>query len=154
MDHHYLINLAIDEAINGVNIGDGGPFGALIVYKNDIIAKAHNEVVKTNDPTAHAEIIAIRLATKHINNFNLSDCIIYSSCEPCPMCLTAIYWARIKKVFFAATRYDAANVGFDDLKLYEYLRTPIPEISTIKILTDRALIPFEKWNNSKNKIIY
>jgi len=70
------------------------------------------------------------------------------------MCLTAIYWARIKKVFFAATRYDAANVGFDDLKLYEYLRTPIPEISTIKILTDRALIPFEKWNNSKNKIIY
>ncbi len=154
MDNLHLINLAIDEAINGVNNFDGGPFGAIITYKDNIIAKAHNEVLKTNDPTAHAEIVAIRLATKYLNNFNLSECILYSSCEPCPMCLTSIYWARIKKVFFAATRYDATTAGFDDLKLYEYIKTPIPEISTTQIFSDKVLIPFEIWNKLPNKVIY
>ena len=117
-----LITLAAREAKQGSKIGDGGPFGAVITdNKGNIISIKHNTVLKDNDPTAHAEVNAIREACKILNTHDLSDCTIYSSCEPCPMCLSAIIWSNIKKVYYSSTRTDAENIGFRDEAMYEYL---------------------------------
>src|SRR5438045_1315378 len=121
----YFMQRAIRLAQNGMDSNAGGPFGALVVKDGEIIAEGSNRVTSTNDPTAHAEIVAIRNACQKLNSFQLDGCRIYTSCEPCPMCLGAIYWARPEKVFFACTREDAANVGFDDQFIYDEIEKPI-----------------------------
>ncbi|MGB4604478.1 MAG: nucleoside deaminase, partial [Bacteroidales bacterium] len=122
-DDIYFLKLAIELAKENVK-NCGGPFGAVIVKDGQIIAKGTNRVTSHNDPTAHAEIVAIRQACEKLNDFQLTDCIIYSSCEPCPMCLGAIYWARPKKLVFAANKFDAANAGFDDSLIYDEIHLP------------------------------
>lgn len=115
------MRVAYEEATLGMLENDGGPFGAVIVKDDKIISKAHNKVLKTNDPTAHAEVNAIRDASKTLSRFDLSDCVLYTTCKPCPMCLGAIFWARIKTVYYGATDEDAQKAGFDDKKFYEML---------------------------------
>ncbi|MDT8903970.1 nucleoside deaminase [Anaeroselena agilis] len=117
-----FMQTAIDEAVNGVGKGEGGPFGAVIVKDGKILVRAHNQVLLTHDPTAHAEVQAIRKASALLGRFDLSDCVLYASCEPCPMCLGAIHWAKLRKVVYGATRYDAANAGFDDSYIYEVIQ--------------------------------
>jgi tRNA(Arg) A34 adenosine deaminase TadA len=134
----------------------GGPFGAVIVRNEIIIAEAGNSVTKKNDPTAHAEIEAIRMATTKINSFDLTGCVIYSSCEPCPMCLGAIYWAHLDKLFFAGTRIDAAKAGFDDEFIYTELTLP-PEkrhLPSENIQQTQAIDIFKYWTSKENKIEY
>lgn len=152
----YFMRRAIALAEKGMNSDSGGPFGAVVVKNDEIIAEGFNRVISTNDPTAHAEVIAIREACKKLNSFQLDDCTIYTSCEPCPMCLGAIYWARPKKVFFACTRADAAEVDFDDQFIYDELDKNIDErkITFIKILREEALPVFQKWEEKNNKTKY
>jgi len=116
------MSAAAKEAFAGMRKNEGGPFGAVIVRRGKIVARAHNEVLKTNDPTTHAEINAIRKASAKLKRFDLSDCEIYSSCEPCPMCLAAIHWARMKKLYYGCTAADAAALGFDDKLIYDAIR--------------------------------
>ncbi len=151
-----FMKLALDEAFKGMRAEDGGPFGAAIVKDGKIIAIGHNEVIKTNDPTAHAEIVAIRKATKLLGRFDLSDCEIYSSCEPCPMCFSAIHWAKMKTLYFAANRNDAAKIGFDDQYIYDVIEgKDVPEqVNIIKIDRDEALGPFQEWDKKMNKVEY
>jgi guanine deaminase len=136
--------------------GNGGPFGAVIVKDGKIIARGHNEVTSTNDPTAHAEVVAIRNACREIGTFQLEGCEIYASCEPCPMCLGAIYWARPSKIYFAATREDAALAGFDDSLIYkEIALDPCQRIIPCEqILNNEALSVFNSWIENGNKIPY
>lgn len=148
---------AIDLAREGMKAGKGGPFGCVIVLGDTIVGQGCNSVTSENDPTAHAEVVAIRQACQTLQTFQLSDCEIYASCEPCPMCLGAIYWARPKKVYYAATRHDAAAAGFDDSFIYEELNIPaserqIPLVAT----TDRpaALRVFEEWKQWAGKTSY
>jgi len=150
------MKLALDEAFKGMRAEDGGPFGAAIVKDGKIIAIGHNEVIKTNDPTAHAEIVAIRKATKLLGRFDLSDCEIYSTCEPCPMCFSAIHWAKMKTLYYAATRYDAADIGFDDQYIYDVLegKASKEQVKVIKIDRDDALGPFQEWDQKMNKVEY
>jgi len=152
----YFMRYAISLAQNGINDGKGGPFGAVIVKNGEIVGEGCNQVTSTNDPTAHAEIVAIRNACWNLNSFQLDDCVIYTSCEPCPMCLGAIYWARPTKIFFACTREDAANIGFDDDFIYEEILLPIEErgIETVKFLREEGLSVFESWANKDDKIEY
>ncbi len=147
---------AIELAQNGIDANDGGPFGAIVVRDGEIIGEGCNRVTSTNDPTAHAEVVAIRVACNKLNSFQLEDCIIYTSCEPCPMCLGAIYWARPAKMFFACTREDAAEIGFDDQLIYEELERPIAErrIESINFLRDEGLMVFENWANKTDKTEY
>ena len=135
---------------------NGGPFGAVIVKDGEIIARGVNRVTLNNDPTAHAEVNAIREASKKLGTFDLSGCEIYSSCEPCPMCLGAIYWARIDKLFFANTKQDAKEIEFDDSFIYEELDLPIEKrkIPTRQILREEALVAFNKWKDKEDKIEY
>ena len=149
------IRKAINLANNSIDNG-GGPFGAVIVRNNEIIAEASNSVTNDNDPTAHAEVNAIRMATKKLNTFDLSDCEIYSSCEPCPMCLGAIYWAKIKKLYFACNQNDADKIGFSDEFIYKELEKPYQErnLSSENILREEGLSVFEKWQNFEDKIEY
>jgi len=148
------------EALNLArqNIGktNGGPFGAVIVKDGEIIARGVNNVIIDNDPTAHAEIVAIRDACEKIGSYQLEDCEIYASCEPCPMCLGAIYWARPKKVFYAGTRHDAENVGFDDSLIYNEINLPDHDrkIPFEQIFQDKARAIFNDWKNSENKMEY
>ncbi len=134
----------------------GGPFGAIIVKDNKIISKASNNVTKNNDPTAHAEINAIREACKFLNTFDLSGCEIYTSCEPCPMCLGAIYWARLDKIYFSNTKKDAKNIGFDDSFIYKEIALIHSErkIQNIQISSNEAIKVFNEWNEKKDKIRY
>ena len=125
-DEKFMLR-AIELARNGMENGAGGPFGCVVVKDGEIVGEGSNLVTSTNDPTAHAEVMAIRNACQNLNSFQLDDCIIYTSCEPCPMCLGAIYWARPAKMFFAATHEDAAKVGFDDQFIYEEIEKPIIE---------------------------
>ena len=135
------------EAMIGMNNQEGGPFGAVIIDKNKtIIAKAHNQVLKTNDPTAHAEILAIRMACKKLTTKNLSDCIIYSTCEPCPMCLSAIIWANIKKVYYGSNRKDASKAGFKDDDIYEYLSGNNQLLEKIEINNKNCKDLFKKYD--------
>ena len=125
MNHEQFLQQAIDLAVENVKVGQGGPFGAVIVKNNTVIATGVNQVTPLLDPTAHAEIQAIRAACQLLGDFQLTDCVLYSSCEPCPMCLGAIYWARLKAVYFASTRHDAAQAGFDDNFIYDDFTQPL-----------------------------
>ncbi|HKK69467.1 MAG TPA: nucleoside deaminase, partial [Bacteroidales bacterium] len=134
----------------------GGPFGAVIVRNGEIIAEASNSVTKTNDPTAHAEVNVIRKASENLKTFDLSGCEIYSSCEPCPMCLGAIYWARLDKLYFASDRKEAAEAGFSDEFIYDELGKNIRErsIPTRQMMQDNAKSVFTSWKDFENKIMY
>jgi guanine deaminase len=148
--------MAFEVAVEGVESGAGGPFGAVVVRGDDVLASAHNQVVSTNDPTAHAEIGAIRAACAVLNSFQLDDCELYASCEPCPMCLGAIYWARPRAVFFSATRDDAARAGFDDAYVYEEIALP-PEARTLpmrRVEHTRSAAPFAAWEAKPDKVEY
>jgi guanine deaminase len=147
---------AIREARRGVKLSHGGPFGAVIVKSGKIIAKAHNEVIKTNDPTAHAEVLAIRRATKKLKRFDLSDCSIYSTCEPCPMCLSAIYWAKIPRLYYGCSRNDAAKIGFDDKFIYDVLKgKKVKKRLSSKILDKKTTLKvFDEWVASEGKVLY
>lgn len=146
---------AIDLSIESVKNG-GGPFGAVIVKNGEIIAASSNSVTKDNDPTAHAEINAIRKAAKKLGRFDLSDCEIYSSCEPCPMCLGAIYWAKIGTLYFANTKDDAKKIGFDDSFIYEEIEKPYQQrkVKTSQLMRDEALKAFKLWEQKDDKIEY
>ena len=146
---------AIELSENSAN-GTGGPFGSVIVKDEKIIAEASNEVTFTNDPTAHAEIVAIRKACKNLNTFNLSGCDIYTSCEPCPMCLSAIYWSRINNIYYANTREDAKKINFDDSMIYSEFSKKIEDrkIPIKQMLREEALKAFEIWDKKKDKIEY
>jgi len=147
---------AIRLSKQNIKNGTGGPFGAVIVKDGKIIASGTNCVTSSNDPTAHAEVVAIRNACKILNTFQLDDCEIYSSCEPCPMCLGAIYWARPKKIYFAASRIDAAASGFDDSLIYDEIALPIEhrKIESEQLLQEEAKSVFDDWDNLTNKIEY
>lgn len=147
---------AIELSAQGMNAGKGGPFGAVIVKDGEIIAEGSNEVTSSLDPTAHAEVVAIRKACEALNSFQLEGCTIYTSCEPCPMCLGAIYWARPEKVYFACTREDAARIDFDDDFIYKELSLPISdrEIPFKNALRDEALAVFNDWENKSDKLPY
>jgi tRNA(Arg) A34 adenosine deaminase TadA len=135
---------------------DGGPFGAIIVRENKIIATGWNKVTSSNDPTAHAEVTAIRAAASGLGNFVLTGCLLYSSCEPCPMCLAAAYWARLDRIVFGATRQDAAGAGFDDEELYRELPLPPSQrkLPMQQILRDKAVEVFDEWKRLPGKIMY
>ena len=145
------IQLSSDSVKNG-----GGPFGAVIVKNDKIIAEGSNKVTSTNDPTAHGEIVAIREACKQLNNFNLNGCKIFSTAEPCPMCLSAIYWARIDEIYYANTRDDARKIDFDDSLIYSELQKNIDKrkIPMTQIMRDEALKAFELWDNKIDKVKY
>ena len=146
---------AIELSIKSVDIGTG-PFGAVIVKDNKIISEGFNTVTLSNDPTSHAEIVAIRSACKNLNNFSLKGCDLYTTCEPCPMCLSAIYWARIDKVYYANTRNDAQKIDFSDALIYEELNKTIKErkIPMHQMMRDEALKAFELWNEKEDKVKY
>jgi guanine deaminase len=146
---------AIQLSIKSVNSGTG-PFGAVIVKNNKIISEGFNTVTLVNDPTSHAEIAAIRIACKDLNNFSLKGCDLYTTCEPCPMCLSAIYWARIDKVYYANTRSDAQKIDFSDALIYEELNKSIKErkIPMHQIMRDEALKAFELWDKKEDKVKY
>jgi guanine deaminase len=150
-----FIKRAIELSFESVKRG-GGPFGAVITKNGEIISESCNQVTVLNDPTAHAEISAIREAARKLNTFDLSGCEIYASCEPCPMCLGAIYWARIERVFFANTRIDAENIGFDDSFIYEEISRPLRErkIKFKQLLREEALEAFRAWEESEEKVKY
>jgi guanine deaminase len=147
---------AIALAVENVRSGRGGPFGALVVRENAIIAEGRNLVTATNDPTAHAEVVAIREACGILGSFQLPGCELYTSCEPCPMCMGAIYWARPARVWFAATREDAAAAGFDDSFIYQQIGLPHSQqaIPIASILRDEAIAAFREWRHKSDKIPY
>ncbi|HQU86833.1 MAG TPA: nucleoside deaminase [Pyrinomonadaceae bacterium] len=147
---------AIELAQTGIDKGDGGPFGCVIVKNGEIVGEGNNKVTSTNDPTAHAEVVAIRNACQNLQTFQLDDCIIYTSCEPCPMCLGAIYWARPKQIFYACNKSDAAKIEFDDQFIYEEIELPTEErhIKTVNFLRDEGLKVFENWANKTDKTEY
>lgn len=155
MQKHFM-QKAIEFAINGVEKNQGGPFGAIIIKNNEIVGIGNNQVTSTNDPTAHAEVTAIRDACKNLNTFSLEGCEIYTSCEPCPMCLGAIYWSRIEKIYFGSNKKDAAAIGFDDAFFYEELKKSFPErkIPMVEFMRTEALLAFKKWEEKENKIEY
>ena len=151
-----FMKMAIEEAFEGIKNNDGGPFGAVIVKDGVIVCRGHNQVVKTNDPTAHAEMVAIRKASKIFGRFDLSDCEIYSSCEPCPMCFAAIHWAKIKTLYYCATREDAANAGFDDGYIYDVINGTAKElhVEKIQINGEESLKPFTEWKLKEDRVQY
>ena len=147
---------AIKEAESGLRSGRGGPFGCVIVRRGEIVARGNNRVTSTNDPTAHAEVTAIREACATLKTFQLADCELYTSCEPCPMCLAAIYWARIPRIFYGNTRADAAAIGFDDDFIYQQIPLP-PEqraIAMSPLLRDEAQTTFREWAGLPAKVRY
>ncbi len=149
--------LAIEESKAGMEAGDGGPFGCVIVRGDEIIGRGHNRVLCSNDPTAHAEIVAIRDACANIGNFQLSGCEVFCSCEPCPMCFGALYWARPDRIFFANTKRDAAEIGFDDAFIYGQLEIgdyKARQIPMVKMDMPEALMVFKKWIEMPNKNLY
>lgn len=147
---------AIRLAQNGIDENAGGPFGAVVVKDGEIIGEGWNQVTSTNDPTAHAEVTAIRQACEKLGSFQLEDCTIYTSCEPCPMCLGAIYWARPKKMFYACTREDAAKIGFDDQFIYDEIAGEINnrKIQAVNFMREEALEVFNNWEEKADKIEY
>lgn len=147
---------AIQLSYKGMTENKGGPFGCVIVKGNEIVGRGNNQVTSSNDPTAHAEVVAIRDACKNLNSFQLEDCEVYTSCEPCPMCLGAIYWARPKIIYFANNREDAATIGFDDSMIYNEMSASIAErkIPIISLGRNEALKIFNAWQEKKDKIDY
>jgi len=154
MNNKFMMK-AIELSINSVNNGTG-PFGAVIVKDNKIISEGFNTVTLHNDPTSHAEIVAIRIASKSLSNFSLEGCDLYTTCEPCPMCLSAIYWARIDKVYYANTRSDAQKIDFSDALIYEELNKTIKDrkIPMHQIMRNEALKAFKLWDQKEDKIKY
>lgn len=156
MERETLMGQAVQIAFENVRDKRGGPFGALVVKDGQVVGRGRNEVTTSNDPTAHAEIQAIREACRHLETFQLNDCDLYTSCEPCPMCLGAIYWARPRNVYYACTKEDAAHVGFDDQFIYEQIVLPHEERSIpfqrIDLTNKRS--PFEAWSQSLDRIEY
>ena len=154
MNNEFMLR-AITLSIESVKTG-GGPFGCVLVKNDKIISEGFNKVTSTNDPTAHGEIVTIREACKKLNNFNLSGSELYSTCEPCPMCLSAIYWARIDKIYYANTREDARKIDFDDSLIYSELKKNINErkIPMIQIMRSDALKAFDLWDKKTDKVKY
>ena len=150
-----FMSRAIELSIESVSRGTG-PFGAVIVKDNKIIAEGFNKVTTSNDPTSHAEIVAIRMACKVLNNFNLEGCDLYTTCEPCPMCLSAIYWARINKIYYANTRVDAQKIDFSDSMIYEELNKTIKDrkIPMHQMMREEAIKAFEMWDKKTDKVKY
>lgn len=147
---------AIELAREGMESGAGGPFGAVVVKDNEIIAEGWNKVTSSNDPTAHAEVTAIRAACEKLGTFQLDDCVIYTSCEPCPMCLGAIYWARPKKVYYGCNKQDAADIAFDDQFIYDEIEAPINQrqIPFEQVAQADALTVFKAWAEKADKTEY
>lgn len=147
---------AIALSNTGICNNEGGPFGCIVVKGDEIVGRGHNKVTSTNDPTAHAEIVAIRDACKNLGTFQLEGCEIYTSCEPCPMCLGAIYWSRPEVIYYANTRSDAASIGFDDSMIYDEINTHINErkIPVINLGREDAQKIFMEWQHKKDKICY
>ncbi|MDZ4706235.1 MAG: nucleoside deaminase [Saprospiraceae bacterium] len=154
-DHHFL-RAAIEMARQGMRNNEGGPFGAVIVKDGVIVGSGNNRVTSTNDPTAHAEVVAIREACKHLNNFQLDGCVLYTSCEPCPMCFGAIYWARPDRIVYACSKADAAAIGFDDDFIYKELDLPLParKIPANQALQEEGREVFKEWTDKSNKTAY
>ena len=154
--HEKFMRIAIELSEYNVKQGMGGPFGAVIVKDGMILARSANRVVPTNDPTAHAEVSVIRLACQELGTYDLTGCEIYTSCEPCPMCMGAIYWAHIDKVYYANTKADAAAIGFDDHFIYNELEIPMEnrKLSFVLLLRDEALSAFKLWETTENKTDY
>jgi tRNA(Arg) A34 adenosine deaminase TadA len=154
--HKDFMSEAVKVAIKGMNANEGGPFGCVVVKDGKVIGRGNNKVTSTNDPTAHAEITAIRDACKSLNDFQLEGCIIYTSCEPCPMCLGAIYWARPDKVYYGSNQKDAADIGFDDEFIYKEIPLPYEKrsIPFEQCARDIALEAFQKWSEKEDKIEY
>ena len=147
---------AIRISVEKMRTGQGGPFGAVVVRGGEIIGRGWNQVTSINDPTAHAEIVAIRAACRQLGDFRLDGCELYSSCEPCPMCLSAVYWARIGRLCFAATRLDAAAAGFDDELIYREVALPVEarRLPAEQVLREEALRAFAEWAAKPDKIPY
>ncbi len=147
---------AVKEAEKGVKNNHGGPFGAVIVKNIKVIAKAHNEVVKRKEPTAHAEILAIQRACKKLKRFDLSDCVLYTTCEPCPMCLAAIYWSKIKKYYYGCKKQDAENIGFIDKHIYDVImhKKKKDHLEKKNIGRNACLKVFKEWYNKYDKVMY
>ena len=147
---------AIQLSIENVHSGRGGPFGAVVVKDGNAIAESANQVTATNDPTAHAEILAIRAACAKLGGFELQGCEIYTSCEPCPMCLGAIYWARLSRIYFACVAADASRVGFDDSLIYREIAQPLTHrtIPMVQMMREESLAAFRAWEEKPNKIVY
>jgi tRNA(Arg) A34 adenosine deaminase TadA len=155
-NHEKFMRIAIELSEYNVKQGQGGPFGAVIVKDGMIIARSGNRVVPTNDPTAHAEVSAIRLACQELETFNLEGCVIYTSCEPCPMCLSAIYWAHLDKIYYANDKVDAATIGFDDQFIYDEIACEMKDrkIPVVQLLRDEAQSAFKLWETSETKTEY
>ncbi len=155
MNSENFMILAVKEAFKAIKSNQGGPFGSVIVSKGKIIAKAHNTVISSNDPTAHAEINAIRLAGKKLKSFDLSSCELFTTCEPCPMCLAAIYWAKIEKIYFGCSRKDAAKIDFKDKFIYDIFEGKSrKKVKMIHLDRKDCLQPFHEWFVKKDKIKY
>ncbi|HEY4360657.1 MAG TPA: nucleoside deaminase [Bryobacteraceae bacterium] len=152
----FFMQAAIHLALENVRSGRGGPFGAVVVKDGKILASGANHVTTTNDPTAHAEIVAIRAACAALGTFQLDGCDLYTSCEPCPMCLGAIYWARPRRVFFGARASDAAKAGFDDQFIYDQIATPQVgrSIPFLPLMRDEAMVAFRLWMESPHRVKY
>ncbi len=156
MAHESFMQAAIEEANAGMRANRGGPFGCVIVRRGEIVARGNNRVTSSNDPTAHAEVTAIREACQTLGKFTLEDCELFTSCEPCPMCLAAIYWARIPRVYYANTRADAAAIGFDDDFIYQQIALPLEQraIDMQPLLRDEAQRSFADWMSKSDKVKY
>lgn len=147
---------ALKEGQTGIQAAHGGPFGAVVVMADRIVGRGHNMVVESKDPTAHAEMVAIRQASQKLGRYDLSGCVLYTTCEPCPMCLAAILWARIRKVVYGCTRHDAADIGFDDSHFYEIVcgRSSENQLQMVQQDRDPCLKLFHKWQYSETKTLY
>ncbi len=156
VEHQKFMKEAIRLSKEGMESNQGGPFGCVIVKDGHIIGRGNNKVSSTNDPTAHAEVVAIRDACANVGHFQLDNCIVYTSCEPCPMCLGAIYWARPKQIFFACSREDAANINFDDDFIYKEINVPVGErsIPSEQIMQTEGVQVFKAWQNKQDKTLY
>lgn len=154
--HRKFLDMAIELSRSGMEAKDGGPFGAIIVQGDKVIATGNNQVTSGCDPTAHAEMVAIRRACEALGRFDLRGCTIYSSCEPCPMCLGAIYWARLDALYFANSRQEAADIGFDDAHIYDELPLPIKErsLETFHLPSEEAREVFEAWTKLEGRVEY
>jgi len=154
--HHDLMSEAIELSLKNIRDNNGGPFAALIVKKGAIVSKGTNLVTTANDPTAHAEIVAIREACASLKTFWLDGCEIYTTCEPCPMCLGAIYWARLSRIYYANSRVDAARIDFDDKLIYREIALPISrrKIPSTRLLQKEAIVAFREWERKKDKTPY
>jgi guanine deaminase len=148
--------IALEEAMEGIENDDGGPFGAVVVRDGKVVSKAHNEVLKRNDPTAHAEILAIREASSILGRFDLSDCEIYSTSEPCPMCFSAIFWARIKRLVYGTTREDVAEIGFDDSLIYDVIKgeAELKQMEMVNLDREGCREVLEDWRRKPERRLY